>query len=460
MSEAMKKSSALCAAGMLCLLLPLVADAEGIARVESVQGVVSAEREGQPSHVLAPGSTLDQGDTIVTQHGSHAKVVFTDQTQVAVRPNSRLQLVNYAYQEKKSTEDSFVMHLLKGGMRQVTGLISRNKGAYQLRAHTATIGIRGTDFVARLCDGPDCEVDQAEAERTQARTSGASGTVGKVVWVQGEVEAVGQGGKSRKLSLASPLFEGDVISSGADGKAGFVMQDNARLVLPPRSSLRVTEYRFVPARAYEGSAAIDLLKGGMRVVTGLLGRLNRESVTFRAATATIGIRGTAFDMVCASKSVSSPEGGEYAMAECGGGGSELHVSMRSGEISLNGESASIVVAAGQSAVIPQVSAKPEMLSAPPVLLDTQLPKPEDIKVDAAKLFGLERTDGIQPGVYISVNSGEVVMAAPGGEIQIARGEAGFTGVSQIPVRLPAVPAFMDRDSTLSRYNLSAPTLCQ
>ncbi len=459
MSEAMKNMYALFGAGML-MLSPGMAAADGIARVESVQGVVSAEREGQPSHVLAPGSTLDQGDTIVTQQGSHAKVVFADQTQVAVRPNSRLQVVSYTFQEKKPSEDSFIMHLLKGGMRQVTGLIGRNKSAYQLRAHTATIGIRGTDFLARLCDGLDCEADQAEAEKAQAKTSSSSGTVGKVVWLQGEVNAVGQSGTSRKLSLASPLFEGDVISSGADGKAGLVMQDNTRLVLPPQSRLKITEYRYIAARANEGSAAIDLLKGGMRVVTGLLGKLNRENVKFRAASATIGIRGTAFDMVCASKVVSSPEGGEYAMVDCGGS-SELHVSMRSGEISLSGESASIVVAAGQSAVIPQVSAKPEILSAPPpVLLDTQLPKPEDIKVDSSKLFGLEKTNGIQPGVYVSVNSGEVAMTAVGGEVLIARGEAGFTGVSQIPVHLPVVPAFMDRDSTLSRVNLSAPVQCQ
>ncbi len=459
MSEALKRNLVLSCAGMLCMLLALTASAEGIARVESVQGVVSAEREGQPSHMLAPGSTLEQGDTIVTQRGSHAKVVFADRTQVAVRPDSRLQLTSYTYREQKPAEDSFVMHLLKGGMRQVTGLISRNKGAYQLRAHTATIGIRGTDFVARLCDGADCEMDQAEAAKAQAKTSSASGTVGKVVWLQGEVSAVGLSGTSRKLSLASPVFEGDVISSGVDGKAGFVMQDNTRLVLPIQSRLRVTEYRFVAARASEGSVAIDLLKGGMRVVTGLLGRLNRENVKFRAATATIGIRGTAFDMVCASRNAASPEGGGYEMTECGGS-SELHVSMRSGEISLSGESASIVVAAGQSAIIPQVSAKPEILSTPPVLLDTQLPKPEDIKVDATKLFGLEKTDGIQPGVYVSVNSGEVAMTASGGEILVARGEAGFTGVSQIPVRLPAVPAFMDRDSVLSRYNLSAPVQCQ
>ena len=459
MSAAQKNRFTLMSAGMLCLLLPGMLSAEGIARIESVQGVVSAEREGQPSHVLAQGSTLDQGDTIVTQYGSHAKVIFVDQTQVVVRPNSRLQLVNYSYQEQKPKEDSFVMHLLKGGMRQVTGLISRNKGVYQLRAHTATLGIRGTDFVARLCDGLDCEMDQAAAEKAQDKTSASSGTVGKVVWVQGAVSALGQNGMSRKLSMASPIFEGDVISSEADGVAGFVMLDNTRLVLPRLSRMKVTEYRFVAARANEGSVAIDLLKGGMRVVTGLLGKLNRDKVKFRAATATIGIRGTAFDMVCASKTTASPEGGDYEMVECGGSG-ELHVSMRSGEISLSGESASIVVAAGQSAVIPQINAKPELLSAPPVLLDTQLPKPEDIKVDASKLFGLDKTNSIQPGVYVSVNSGEVVMAAAGGEIVMARGEAGFTGVSQIPVRLPAVPAFLDRDSVLSRYTLSSPTSCQ
>ena len=54
------------------------------------------------------------------------------------------------------------MQLLRGGFRAVTGFISKGSpDAAKVQTATATIGIRGTDFDARLC-GPECK---AEASR-------------------------------------------------------------------------------------------------------------------------------------------------------------------------------------------------------------------------------------------------------------------------------------------------------
>src|SRR5690606_26622616 len=53
-------------------------------------------------------------------------------------------------------EDNAFFRLLKGGFRAVTGLIGKNdRERFRVRTPVATIGIRGTDFEARLCDG-DC----------------------------------------------------------------------------------------------------------------------------------------------------------------------------------------------------------------------------------------------------------------------------------------------------------------
>jgi len=420
-----------------------VAHAEGIARIESAEGVVVAEHEGRASRSLGKGSILEKGEIVVTQNGSHALLIFNDQTKVAVRPNSQLQLTDFVFHEQSPKQDSFVLNLLKGGLRQVTGFIGRNKSAYRLQAQSATIGIRGTDFTARLCEGLDCNIEQSAAQREQAKTAPASGTVGKAVWVQGSVSAKNESGILRQLSMASPVFQGDVIITGAEGAAGFVMIDNTRLVLAKDSQVSLTQYSFVASKSDEGHELVDLLKGGLRVVSGLLGKLHNDRVQYRAGTATIGIRGTAFDMVCAG-------------ASCLEG--SLQVSMRSGEISLGNGKNDIVVGAGQFASIPK-GAPPRLTPPPPQpLLSPQLPKPEDIKADPVKLFGLTGS-AVSKGLYVSVNAGEVVLANAGKEVVLPRGSAGFTGAVQAPVQLPAVPGFMDNDRILAHYTLTSALSC-
>lgn len=421
--------------GMTMLLTMVAAHAELIAQVESAEGVIVVEHEGQPSHVIGRGSALEKGDTVVTQSGSHAQLLFKDQTRVAVRPNSRLQLNDFVFKESAPRQDSFVMTLLKGGLRQVTGLISRSKPSYRLQAQNATIGIRGTDFTARICDGLECTMEQSATDLSRNKSAPASGTVGKIVWIKGTVSAKSTDGVLRTLAMASPVFQGDILISAADGSAGLALLDNTRLVVPEDSQVSLTQYQFVAARAEESRILIDLLKGGLRAVTGLLGKLHNDRIKFRAASATIGIRGTAFDMVCTGV--------------CAGG--SLYVTMRSGEISLSKDKNSIVVGAGQYAAILQ-NGLPKLLPAPPpVQLKPALPKPEDIKVNAGKLFGME-SKGVPNGLYVAVNSGNVSLVNAGGELLLARGEAGFTGAAQVPVQLPSVPGFMDRDPILSNYN--------
>src|SRR5207248_2244144 len=81
---------------------------------------------------------------------SFAQVKFTDGGQITLRPNSQVKIETYAFNDQKPQEDNFAYALLKGGLRAVTGLIGKrgNRDAYKLNTATATVGIRGTDFVA------------------------------------------------------------------------------------------------------------------------------------------------------------------------------------------------------------------------------------------------------------------------------------------------------------------------
>ncbi|MCP5150892.1 MAG: FecR domain-containing protein [Ectothiorhodospiraceae bacterium] len=134
------------------------AQAQGAAgTVNQARGqVVAATADGQ-FRALAQGSTVHSGDTINTGPGSYVKVGFSDGSSVYLRPGTRFRVDEFADGgEKEKEKDRSFFSLLKGGLRYVTGLIGRrNRDAFRLSSPVATIGIRGTDFVARLCLG-DC----------------------------------------------------------------------------------------------------------------------------------------------------------------------------------------------------------------------------------------------------------------------------------------------------------------
>ena len=119
-----------------------------------------------------------QTSAISTGPNSYLNIKFTDGGRVLLRPNSRFQIEEYSYKagatdsaESSSPnvaaepEGNSLFRLLKGGFRAVTGLIGeRNRDTYKVRTPVATIGIRGTDFEARICQGDCFDISPAPAD--------------------------------------------------------------------------------------------------------------------------------------------------------------------------------------------------------------------------------------------------------------------------------------------------------
>ena len=120
-----------------------------------MSGSVSVQKVDGSVTVGAAGTKIGVGDTLVTGSRSYVRMEMTDGGEMVLRPESQLLLESYAFTEEKRSEDSLVMRMIKGGMRTVTGLISKrgNRDAYLLKTSTATIGIRGTQFDLRVCEG-------------------------------------------------------------------------------------------------------------------------------------------------------------------------------------------------------------------------------------------------------------------------------------------------------------------
>ena len=109
-------------------------------------GPVTLNRANMAPDALTKGKPVESGDEIQTGPSGQAQVRFGDGSLISVQQNSRVTIRNYAYGgEPKS--DSFLLDLLQGGLRTITGLIGkRNRESYKVFTATATVGIRGSAF--------------------------------------------------------------------------------------------------------------------------------------------------------------------------------------------------------------------------------------------------------------------------------------------------------------------------
>jgi hypothetical protein len=98
-------------------------------------------------------------------------------------------------------------------------------------------------------------------------------------------------GPARSLRVGDELHQGDTVFTGAASSVVLKFDDGQVAALTQNSRMTVTRYQYNPESG-SGNVLLSLVSGGMRAITGLIGRRTPSNVTYRAATATIGIRGS------------------------------------------------------------------------------------------------------------------------------------------------------------------------
>ncbi|QJW83714.1 FecR domain-containing protein [Ramlibacter terrae] len=184
--------------------------------MEFSRGVGFAQTPGESPRTLGKGLALKEGDRLTTSEGASAIIKLQDGTRMTVRPNSELVLQQYQFREN-APDNSMLMQLVRGGFRALTGVISKNSpNAARVQTSTATIGIRGTDFDARLCT-TDCGAESAripEGARPNAVQASA-----KIVNARGEIYAVDAAGQRRRLVDGGSVYPGDVVETARGSQA-------------------------------------------------------------------------------------------------------------------------------------------------------------------------------------------------------------------------------------------------
>ena len=116
---------------------------------------------------------------------------------------------------------------------------------------------------------------------------------GTIKSVRGDVQLLSASGTQRAATPGDVLMPIDRVLTGADSAASVVLRDGTTMVVGPSSRLDVKEFHF-DATTQDGGLLVSLLRGSMRMITGLIGKKQPDAVRIETQTATIGIRGTDF----------------------------------------------------------------------------------------------------------------------------------------------------------------------
>lgn len=122
----------------------------------------------------------------------------------------------------------------------------------------------------------------------------AGQVAGTVIHLSGPLMAKKADGTAKILAVKSEVEQGDTLVTEKNTYAQIKFIDNSEITLRPGTSLTVEAFSFDAGKPDGDSASFNLLKGGLRSITGLLGKRSKDRFSLKTPTATIGIRGTTF----------------------------------------------------------------------------------------------------------------------------------------------------------------------
>lgn len=191
---------------------------------------------------------------------------------------------------------------------------------------------------------------------------------GTVTHLSGTLSVVRPDGSARILGRQSAVNSGDVLSTQRDSYAQINFTDGSLMTLRPNTQMKIEDYRFTEDRPQTDNSLFRLIKGGMRTVTGLIGRRgNQDAYRIRTATATIGIRGSSGDTIECS------EGCEGVTKTSDRLPRGLYHTTYTGSYIVTNDAGSVEVGENQFAFVQDARTLPVLLPGDPGMNAAQLP---------------------------------------------------------------------------------------
>lgn len=213
----------------------------------------------------------------------------------------------------------------------------------------------------------------------------AAAGAARIDFAIGDVKAVRADGSARPLARGAEVDSGEMVDTGS-GRAQMRFADGALVSLQPQTQFRIDAYQYA-AKPAEDRSFLSLIKGGLRTITGLIGKGNRDAYKLSTSVATIGIRGTEFSVVY---------------------GNSINVTTGQGAVEMCNDGGCLTLNAGESGYVknnetaPVLTEKKNDLPPPPPSPPRGLMPPQD---DKSFVVGENRNDDGTLDVFGSLPSG-------------------------------------------------------
>jgi hypothetical protein len=197
----------------------------------------------------------------------------------------------------------------------------------------------------------------AQATKNKAELAGT------VLLAIGEVRAL-RNGVAVVLIKGSSIQSGDMVTTGNSSNAQLRMSDGAIIALRAQTEFKIDEYQFNGKADGSEKAVLSLVKGGVRAVTGAIGKQNADNLKINAVVATVGIRGTGFNLNYCQGNCVNPD---KTVAKDG-----LYAGVFEGQITVKNEVAQDVLGVNEYLYVGARNEMPKSLTDPPNFLPDPL----------------------------------------------------------------------------------------
>lgn len=434
---------------------------DDVGDVQFSRGSVAARADGSV-RILSKGSDIYLDDNVQTGERSFTVLNFDQGDRMTVRPNSSVTITS-----------PIPIRLHKGGIK--ASRTGEAKKPLEIKVGDITVRTQLASFAVSVCD-QDC----AKAEKAQeVKAERLASVIARVTDVEGSVTAVGskQDARPRRLKIGSPIYRLDRLTSEPDSYALLVFRDKGKLTVQQNTVLDIANYHFKDP-GQEDAANYSLIKGGLRVLTGAIGKGDQLAFNVTTPVATMGIRGTGFDLLCQGDCVGEAAGDTQGFEKITVGKAEgLYATVWQGAIYQQNEAGSFELTEGESSYIASLQAKPQLMPLPPpAMRNNPSPRPDksddaaeegidatELGVDSTEedikettLFATEDVDGTPVGVYVTVYEGDVDLTSGGTTINIGTEETGYIAIeisddgeilsTSEPIRLEEMISFEVHDT--------------
>lgn len=132
----------------------------------------------------------------------------------------------------------------------------------------------------------------ASAQESPSYITPNDGRQGTFKAVQGEVTLI-RADVRRAAVVGGGFSNADRLITGEGSATSMTLEDGTVLAVGPNSAVDLEQFTFDPT-TQEGNLAVRLVRGSLRMITGLIAKLTPERVNVLTPTSVIGVRGTDF----------------------------------------------------------------------------------------------------------------------------------------------------------------------